>query len=136
LNSYSIASAARRAFIAHSWDPSSAVGGHTICLICFELRQHAPIRASWCARYTTFAAPGVLVTLPGGINNRGQISGFTLTGLEEPFQGARGFLLARGVMDSFTAVGVPGAPRTLAAGLNDRGQIVGTYENPAAAPIP
>jgi hypothetical protein len=87
-------------------------------------------------RYTTFAAPGVLVTFPYGINNRGQIAGFTLTGYDEPFQGARGFLLARGVRGPFTPVDFPGAPRTLVGGLNDRGQLVGTYENPDTTPSP
>jgi hypothetical protein len=87
-------------------------------------------------RYTTFAAPGLLVTFPYGINNRGQIAGFTLTGYEEPFQGARGFLLARGARGPFTPVDFPGAPRTVVGGLNDRGQLVGAYENPNATPAP
>jgi hypothetical protein len=87
-------------------------------------------------RYTTFAATEAVVTLPYDMNDRGQISGFTLTGLEVPFQGARGFLLARGVNGPFIPVDFPGAPGTVAGGLNDRGQIVGAYETTAAAPSP
>jgi probable HAF family extracellular repeat protein len=80
-------------------------------------------------RYTTFDAPGVPLILPRDINNRGQIVGLTLTGLEERAQGARGFLLAKGVKGPFTPIDVPGAPRSAVSGINDRGQLVGFYEN-------
>jgi probable HAF family extracellular repeat protein len=83
-------------------------------------------------RYTTFDAPSAPFILPRDINNRGQVVGFTLTGLEEPAQGARGFLLAKGVKGPFTPIDVPGAPRSAVAGINDRGQLVGFYENPDA----
>jgi hypothetical protein len=81
-------------------------------------------------RYLTFDAPQAgTETAPGAINNRGQIVGLTLTGLEEPAQGARGFLLAKGVKGPFTPIDVPGAPRSAVSGINDRGQLVGFYEN-------
>jgi hypothetical protein len=54
----------------------------------------------------------------------------------DPWPGARGFLLARGVNGPFTPISVPGAPTTVASGLNDRGQITGAYNNPNAAPSP
>ena len=82
--------------------------------------------------FTTFDAPGVPFTTPTGINNRGQIAGFT-SSPSYPGGGTR-FLLARGVTGPFTPIDFPGAQRKLAWGINDRGQIVGVYENPDAAP--
>ena len=84
--------------------------------------------------YTTFDAPGVPVTVPNGINNRGQIVGFT-SERRSPGPAVHGFLLAtRALEGPFTPIDFPGAPRTAAFGINDRGQIVGAYENPDAAP--
>jgi hypothetical protein len=85
-------------------------------------------------RYSTFAAPGAQLTVPGDINNRGQIVGFTASDLAT--ETARGFLLAKGAKGPFTPVSVPGAPSTVAFGLNDRGQITGAYNNPNPAPSP
>jgi probable HAF family extracellular repeat protein len=89
-------------------------------------------------RYASFDAPGaVLWTLPFGINNRGQIVGFTTDGpgLRQS-QEIHGFLLAKGAGGPFTGIDVPGAPATGATGINDRGQIVGLYANPEAPPGP
>jgi probable HAF family extracellular repeat protein len=83
-------------------------------------------------RYTTLAAPGAVTTVPGDVNNRGQVVGFASTDGTT----ARGFLLARGVNGPLTPVSFPGAPSTLAFGLNDVGTITGTYNNPDAAPSP
>ena len=86
-------------------------------------------------RYTTIEVPGATVeTAPTGINNRGQIVGFSVS--NPAAATARGFLLARGVNGPFTPVRFPGAPSTLAIGLNDAGTITGTYNNPDAAPSP
>jgi hypothetical protein len=86
-------------------------------------------------RYTTLEVPGATVeTGAGGINNRGQIVGFTASDLAT--ETARGFLLAKGARGPFTPISFPGAPSTVALGLNDRGQITGAYNNPNAAPSP
>ena len=85
-------------------------------------------------RYTTFAPPGAVLTLPFDINNRGQIVGFTASDLAT--ETARGFLLAKGARGPFTPISFPGAPSTVALGLNDRGQITGAYNNPNAATSP
>jgi hypothetical protein len=77
--------------------------------------------------------PGVPLTIPAGINNRGRIVGATTAG---PGQPAHGFLLRDGAGGQFTAIDVPGAPTTSATGINDAGVIVGPYENPNAAPGP
>ena len=81
--------------------------------------------------YTALDAPGVPATVPSGINNRGQISGFTLSPTDaDPVAGARGFLLAEGAGGPFTHDRVPRRAVYLrATGLNDVGQIVGLYEN-------
>jgi hypothetical protein len=84
-------------------------------------------------RAVTIAAPGVPLTIPAGINNRGRIVGATTAG---PGQPAHGFLLRDGAGGPFTAIDVPGAPTTSATGINDAGVIVGPYENPNAAPGP
>jgi hypothetical protein len=76
--------------------------------------------------------PGAPLTTAEGINDRGQVVGFTADDLD--LMGARGFLLAKGVKGPVTPISVPGAPRTVVGGLNDRGQIVGVYENPNATP--
>jgi uncharacterized membrane protein len=83
-------------------------------------------------RYTTLEVPGATVeTGAGGINNGGQIVGFTASDLAAAT--AQGFLLAKGVNGPFTSIRFPGAPSTVAFGLNDRGQITGAYNNPNAA---
>jgi hypothetical protein len=80
--------------------------------------------------------PPARATAARDLNNRGQVAGFTFTGLVEFAQGARGFLLADGVKGQFTPIDVPGAPRNAVLGLNDRGQLVGYYENTAATASP
>ena len=76
--------------------------------------------------------PASAFTFPFGINDRGQIVGFTAS--DPAVTEVHGFLLAKGVEGPFTPIDFPGAPRTVAFGINDRGQIVGVYENPDAAP--
>jgi hypothetical protein len=71
------------------------------------------------------------VTQVFGLNNRGHIAGYVAD--DELLNGARGFVLAKGVGGPFTLIDFPGAPRTLVLGINDHGQIVGQYENPNAA---
>jgi uncharacterized membrane protein len=80
-------------------------------------------------RFTTIDVPGA-VTTAQGINDLGQIVGYTTADLD--LTGARGFLLAKGVRGPFTPVSVPAAPRTIANGLNNHGQVVGVYEDPNA----
>ena len=82
--------------------------------------------------YTTFDAAGVPFTSPNGINNRGQIVGYTAPDLTQTE--LHGFLLANGVNGPFTPIDFPGAALTAGLDINDRGQIVGLYENPDAAP--
>jgi uncharacterized membrane protein len=82
--------------------------------------------------YTTFDVEGVPFTSPNGINNRGQIAGYTAVDLVQTE--LHGFLLANGVKGPFTPIDVPGAALTAAFDINDRGQIVGGYANPDAAP--
>jgi uncharacterized membrane protein len=84
-------------------------------------------------RYTTIEAPEPGVELaPIGINNRGQIAGYTAVDLVQTE--LHGFLLAEGVEGDFTPIDFPGAALTAAFDINDRGQIIGAYANPDAAP--
>jgi hypothetical protein len=82
-------------------------------------------------RYRTFEIPGARVTLPLGVNNRGQITGYSTTA-PDLLTGARGFLLAKGIGGPVTPIDVPGAPLTGATDIDDRGRIVGLYANPDA----
>jgi probable HAF family extracellular repeat protein len=86
-------------------------------------------------RAVTIDAPGVPLTIPVGINNRGRIVGATSSG---PDQATRGFLLRDGAGGPFTPIDVPGAPvpGTGATGINDAGVIVGVYTNPTFTPTP
>jgi hypothetical protein len=80
-------------------------------------------------------APGVPVTAPLDINERGQIVGFTIREPSPvPSVGARAFLLARDAKGPLTPIDFPGASLTAAGGINDRSRIVGTYQNATAAP--
>jgi hypothetical protein len=85
-------------------------------------------------RAVTIDAPGVALTLPLAVNNRGRIVGATCT--TSPCQQSRGFLLRDGADGPFTPIDVPGAPATEATGINDAGTIVGSYTNPNARPSP
>ena len=85
--------------------------------------------------YTTIDAPGATQTLPSAINDRGQVVVSSLAPTaDDPFAGARGFVLREGVGGQFEEVRFPGAPRTIATGIDDRGRIVGIYENPNFEP--
>ena len=76
--------------------------------------------------------PGATQIQPSGVNDRGQVVGFTCS---DPLgTGARGFLLAMGAKGPATPIDFPGAPRTIAFDINNKGQIVGAHENTAAAP--
>ena len=84
-------------------------------------------------RYSTIPDPASRVAInPFGINERGQIGGFTLSNPDGTE--AHGFLLAQGIKGPFTPIDFPGAPGTIAFKINDRGQIVGVYDNTAASP--
>jgi hypothetical protein len=90
--------------------------------------------------YTTFDVPGSAQTLPGGINNHGQIVGEYDVG-----DISHDFLLIDGV---YSTIDVPGAVDTFAEGINNLGQIVGYYVDgcerqrsrllatPTVAPVP
>jgi hypothetical protein len=85
--------------------------------------------------YTTIDAPGGTQTLTSAVNDHGQlIVGSLAPTAREPFAGARGFMLRRGVGGPFEEVRFPGAARTIATGIDDRGRIIGTYENPDFEP--
>src|SRR5262245_29806146 len=78
--------------------------------------------------FTIIDAPGaILGTGAFGINNRGQIVGFTVL---TPTV-ADGFLLAK---RAFTPSQLPGASATEAADINERGQIVGVYVDDTNTP--
>jgi probable HAF family extracellular repeat protein len=85
--------------------------------------------------YTTIDAPGATQTLPSAINDRGHVVVSALAPTAaDPFAGARGFVLRKGVDGPFEEVRFPGAPRTIATGIDDRGRIIGIYENPNFEP--
>jgi len=72
--------------------------------------------------FTTINYPGAIVTVPIGINNAGQISGYYENG-----PGSHGFLYNGG---TFTTVDVPSAPgETSGAGINNTGLITGSYSD-------
>jgi hypothetical protein len=85
--------------------------------------------------YTTIDTPGVPFTLPFGINNRGQITGFSADALPIPTAtDVNGFLLRRGAGGPVTRIEFPGAViGTVALDVNDLGTVVGMYGNPNAA---
>jgi hypothetical protein len=74
-------------------------------------------------------------TFPFGINDRGQIIGFTVRSLPlGTASDAHGFVLSEGAGGPFTAVDVPGATHgTAAFHVNNAGVVVGVYANPAQA---
>ena len=79
--------------------------------------------------YTTFDAPGVTLTLPFGLNNRGQIAGIAGEDTTQ-VAGLPGFVLRRGVGGPFTTVAFPASAGTLATDINDASVVVGPYANP------
>jgi probable HAF family extracellular repeat protein len=88
-------------------------------------------------RYATFDPDDNALTVPLGINNRGEIAGYTAArfGATEDAD-AHGFVLRKGAGGPITRIDVPGALGTGAIGIDDRGRIVGVYLNPDAAPSP
>jgi uncharacterized membrane protein len=70
-------------------------------------------------RFTTFSVPGAQVNFPSGINDRGQIVGYSSTDLAATT--VSGFL--RDARGRFTAINRPGAIGTAAFDINNRGQI-------------
>jgi probable HAF family extracellular repeat protein len=135
------------------WDKGRVVNldrgpaGTAVCCSLFDLNDRGQMVGAYLdtagafhgllldrGRAVTIDAPGVALTFPLAINNRGRIVGATCT--TSPCQASRGFLLRDGVDGPFTPIDVPGAPvpGTGATGINDAGVIVGLYENPNAAP--
>jgi probable HAF family extracellular repeat protein len=77
--------------------------------------------------YTSFDAPGATLTLPFGINERGQIAGYGAEPGEALVASARSFVLRQGAEGPFTPVRFPNAPLTVATKINDAGTVAGTY---------
>ena len=75
----------------------------------------------WAQSYTFTALNGI--GRPSGINNAGQIVGYSLGGEQ-----TRGFIYANGVLTNITA---PGSRNTFAYGINSNGQIVGAANGSA-----
>ncbi|MEV6105932.1 hypothetical protein AB0M28_14625 [Streptomyces sp. NPDC051940] len=91
---------------------------------------HAFVRGA-AGRVTVVDRPGAVLTLPFGINNRGQIAGFSGASLQDVQQGdVSGFVLRQGADGPFTPVEVPGATGTGPFDINDLGVVVGQYANP------
>jgi probable HAF family extracellular repeat protein len=70
--------------------------------------------------FTLFDVPGTLATNAFGINNRGDIVGYS----DEADGTRRGFLRRNGRL---TTIGPPGSDTSGARGINVRGHIVGSY---------
>lgn len=81
----------------------------------------APPAHSMTYKFTTIDAPSLSYTYPQGINNAGQIVGFS---------GTSGFLWSGGSFTILDCPGIDGAPPadwTQPSAINDAGQIVGSY---------
>jgi probable HAF family extracellular repeat protein len=86
-------------------------------------------------RYTPFDLDDAALTVPLGINNRGEIAGFTGAQFTATAASqAHGFVLRRGAGGPATRIDVPGGLATGALGINDRGSIVGVYVRSETAP--
>jgi probable HAF family extracellular repeat protein len=83
-------------------------------------------------RFTTFTVPGAQVTFAFGINDQGQVVGFSAASLTATT--ASGFL--RDARGRFTAINRPGATITAAFDINNRGQIVGVAPIADTPPSP
>jgi uncharacterized membrane protein len=84
-------------------------------------------------RITEIKVRGGRYTIPFGLNDHGQIVGYTSNVAPDgTATNIHGFALLKGVDGPVTRVNVPGAPQTAALGINDQGKIVGAYENPNA----
>jgi probable HAF family extracellular repeat protein len=77
--------------------------------------------------YTTFDAPDAQFIAPFGLNNRGQIAGYTGDIGDTALINVRGFVLRRGADGPLTPIDFPGAVETVATDINDAGTIVGVY---------
>jgi hypothetical protein len=102
-------------YAANPADPNAGLAG-------FLLRR---------GRYQTITVPGRPVTLPLGVNNRGQVAGYSTTA-PDLRTGAQGFVLARGVDGPITRIDVPGAAATGVTDIDARGRLVGLYDNQGA----
>jgi hypothetical protein len=78
-----------------------------------------------------FTVPDATVgTSPGGIDNRGQITGGSASDVNSAATAASAFVLRKGLKGPISPIAVPGAAATFAGGINDLGQIVGAYRTP------
>ena len=83
------------------------------------------VQAAISYTFTTIDVPGAPATYAFGINNTGQIVGYTLDSASGDIHS---FLYSGG---SFTTINVPGATVTQPIGINDVGQIVGSFADSA-----
>src|SRR5512133_988859 len=83
-------------------------------------------------RFTTFRVPGAQVAFAYGINDQGQVVGFSAASLTATT--ASGFL--RDARGRLTAINRPGKTITIAFDINNRGQIVGVAGTPDPPPSP
>jgi probable HAF family extracellular repeat protein len=116
-------------------DRREMVGGYADDLTLRPGTLHAA--ALQRGRYLTIDPPGAPYSYAFGLNNRGQIVGYTAS--DAPLNAGsevHGYLLRNGPRGPFTPIDVPGALGTAATDVNDAGTIVGLYGNPDAAPGP
>jgi probable HAF family extracellular repeat protein len=77
--------------------------------------------------YTSFDSPGATSTVPFGINDRGQITGFAGDRGEITLVNNRSFVLRQGATGPFTYIKVPNTPLTVATKINNAGTVSGTF---------
>ena len=97
----------------------------TIAFVVVSLFASTSTATSAEPTLTTIAAPNAAFTLVTGLNNRGDIAGFSRSGGTGGPSRGFGFMLEDGV---FTTLDVPGANLTYVLSINDRGQVCGGYE--------
>ncbi len=76
--------------------------------------------------YTTLVAPGAAVTIPLGIDNRGEIVGYYINSGSVSSLAQSAFKYSHG---TFTTIDPPGATVTSAIAVNNRGDVLETSDN-------